>query len=222
MISLLKALRLSDERYLFALMKMEKWILISAIFLLLDLITLIIDGIFYKEFKDFRETPKVSNFTQKDANELKAPVLAFVVLETITEVMSFAFTIYLFTTADRYVQEKKNWPFVISVLSVLFDFAQTVIALTTAFKMDKMELGDVQFVKPVFGLIKAIFQLPLLLLIYREEAPFTRLIEVENDEKNYGSSPRKRPSCLQWMTFIGNGINLFCSFILLTRVSNFM
>lgn len=203
-------------------MKMEKWFLISALFLLMDFITLVIDGTFHKAFKDFKATPKTSNFTQEDANELKAPVLAFVVLETITEIMSIAVTIYLFITADRYLQDKKNWPFIISFLGVLFDFAQTVIALTTAFKMDKMELGDVQFVKPVFGLIKAIFQLPLLLLIYFEEAPFTRLIEVENEEINYGYSSRKCPSCLQWMTFIGNGINVLCSFILLTRVSNFI
>lgn len=207
---------------MFALMKMEKWFLISALFLLMDFITIVIDGTFHKAFKDFKATPKTSNFTQEDANELKAPVLAFVVLETITVIMSIAVTIYLFITADRYVQDKKNWPFIISFLGVLFDFAQTVIALTTAFKMDKMELGDVQFVKPVFGLIKAIFQLSILLLIYFEEAPFTRLIEVENEEINYGSSSRKGPFCLQWMTFIGNGINVLCSFILLTRVSNFM
>lgn len=85
-----------------------------------------------------------------------------------------------------------------------------------------MELGDVQFVKPVFGLFKAIFQLPIRLLIYFEESPFTRLIEVENDKINYGSSSRKRPSCLQWMAFIGNGVNLLCSFNLLTRVSKSM
>lgn len=88
---------------------------------------------------------QVSDFTQEDANELKAPVLAFVVLGTITEIMSIAVTIYLFITANRYVQEKKNWLIIISVLGVLFDFAQTVIARTTAFKMDKMELGNVQF-----------------------------------------------------------------------------
>lgn len=188
----------------------------------MDFITLVIDGTYHKAFKDFEETPKSSDFTQEDANELKAPVLAFVVLETITEMMSIAVNIYLFKTSDRYIQEKINWPFIISVLGVFFDFAQTVIALTTAFKMDKMELGNVQFVKPVFGLIKAIFQLPILLLIYFEEAPFTRLIEVENDEISYGSSSRKRPSCLQWMAFIGTGVNLLCSFTLLTRVSKSM
>lgn len=85
-----------------------------------------------------------------------------------------------------------------------------------------MELGNVQFVKPVFGLIKAVFQLPVLVLIYFEEAPFLQLIEVENDEINYGSSCKKRPSCLQWMAFIGNGVNLLCSFILLTRISKSM
>lgn len=88
---------------------------------------------------------QVSDFTQEDANELKEPVLTFVVLETITEIMSVAVTIYLFISANRYVQEKKNWLIIISVLGVLFDFAQTVIALTTTFKMDKMELGHVEF-----------------------------------------------------------------------------
>lgn len=203
-------------------MKMEKWFLISALFLMMDFTTLVIDGNYYKAFKDFKATPNASTFTQKDANELKAPVLAFVVLETITEFMNIAVILYLLITAERYVREKKNWPYIISVLGVLFDFAQIVIALTTAFKMDKMELGNVQFVKPVFGLIKAVFQLPVLVLIYFEEAPFLQLIEVENDEINYGSSCKKRPSCLQWMAFIGNGVNLLCSFILLTRISKSM
>lgn len=196
--------------------------MIRALFLLMDFTTLVINGAFHKAFKDFKETPKASEFTKDDANELKAPVLAFVVLKTITEIKSITVTIYLFITADRYVQVNRNWPFIISVIGVLFDFPQTVIALTTAFKMDKMELGDVQFEKPVFGLFKAILQSPLLWLIYFEEAPFTRLIEVKNDAINYGSSSRKRPPCLQWMAYIGNGVNFLCSFILLTRVSKSM
>lgn len=162
-------------------------------------------GIFYQALKDFKATPQ-TDFTLKDANELKAPVLAFVVLQTITEFMSIVVTGYHFKKGD----EKKDWPFIISVLGVLFDFAQVVIALITAFKMDKLELEDVQFVRPVFGLIKPTFQLTGLYLIYAEEAPFTRLIEVENDEINYGTSYRKWSSCnwLQWMAFIGNGVNL--------------
>lgn len=211
-------LRIFGEK-LSSVKKMEKWLLICALFLLIDFITLVIEGIFYQALKDFKATPQ-SDFTFKDANELKAPVLAFVVLQTITEFMSVVVTGYLFKKGD----EKKDWPFIISVLGVLFDFAQVVIALITAFRMDKLELEDVQFVRPVFGLIKPIFQLTGLYLIYAEEAPFTRLIEVENDEISYGSSYRKWSSCnwLQWMAFIGNGVNLVCSFILLTRVSKFM
>uniref|UniRef100_A0A8W8JCJ1 Uncharacterized protein n=1 Tax=Magallana gigas TaxID=29159 RepID=A0A8W8JCJ1_MAGGI len=75
---------------------MEKWFVISALVLLMDFTTLVINGAFHRAFKDFKETPKASDFIQEDANELKAPVLAFVVQETITEIKSIAVTIYLF------------------------------------------------------------------------------------------------------------------------------
>lgn len=187
----------------------------------MDLITLVIDGTFHKAFKDYKETP--NGLSQEEANELKAPVLAFVVLGSIIEAMNIAITVYFCRKGpDRYVQEKKIWPFIISVLGVMFDFAQIIIALTTAFKMNKMELGCIQFVKAVFGLIKTIFQLPLLLLIYFEEAPYTRLIDYDTEEKSYGSSCKNRLSLLQFMAMIGNVINLFCTFILLIRVSKFV
>lgn len=43
-------------------MKMEKWFLISVLFLLMDFIIFVIDGIFYKVFKDFKVILKVSDF----------------------------------------------------------------------------------------------------------------------------------------------------------------
>uniref|UniRef100_A0A8W8JF56 Uncharacterized protein n=2 Tax=Magallana gigas TaxID=29159 RepID=A0A8W8JF56_MAGGI len=140
--------KIFNERYLLVIKKMEKWFWITALFLLMDLITLAIDCIFHRAFKDFKATP--NGLSQKDAKDLKAPVLAFVVLETIFVVMKIAITVYfLLKGPDRYVKEKKDWPFIISVFDVWFDFAQTVIALTTAFKMDdEMQLGYVQFAKP--------------------------------------------------------------------------
>lgn len=201
---------------------MEKWFWITALFLLMDLITLAIDCIFHRAFKDFKATP--NGLSQKDAKDLKAPVLAFVVLETIFVVMKIAITVYfLLKGPDRYVKEKKDWPFIISVFDVWFDFAQTVIALTTAFKMDdEMQLGYVQFAKPVIELIKTIVQSTVLFFIYFEEAPYTRLIDYETDEKINGSYCKKRLSLLQCVVMIGNVINFVCSFILIIRVSKFV
>lgn len=101
-------LQIFDERYLFALMKMEKWFVISALFLLMDFVTLVINGAFHRAFKDFKETPKASDFIQEDANELKAPVLAFVVQETITEIKSIAVTIYLFYSSRSLRSSKQK------------------------------------------------------------------------------------------------------------------
>lgn len=89
------------------------------------------------------------------------------------------------------------------------DFAQTVIALTTAFKMDdEMELGDVQFAKPVFRLIKTVVQSTVLYFIYFEEAPYTRLIDYDTDEKINGPCCKK----LKWIAIIGNVTNFVHSF----------
>lgn len=183
----------------------------------MDLITLVIDYNFHRAFKDFKATPK--GLSQDDANELKAPVLAFVILESIFVAMKFAITVkYCRKEQDRY-KEKQVWPFVITFFGVWLDFAQTVIALTTAFKMDdEMKLGYVQFAKPVFGLIKTIIQSIVLYFIYVEEVPYTRLIDYDTDEKNNG------PCCkmLKWIAMIGNFTNCVCSFILVIRISKFV
>lgn len=60
---------------------MEKWLWITALFLLMDLITLVIDYNFYRAFKEFEATAK--GLSQDDANDLKAPVLAFVIVGSI-------------------------------------------------------------------------------------------------------------------------------------------
>lgn len=196
---------------------MEKWLWITALFLLMDLITLVIDYNFYRAFKEFKATPK--GLSQDDANDLKAPVLAFVIVGSIFVAMKFAITvIYCRKGQDRY-KEKQDWPFVITFIGVWLDFAQTVIALTTAFKMDdKMELGDVQFAKPVFGLIKTVVQSTVLYFIYFEEAPYTRLIDYDTDEKINGPCCKK----LKWIAMIGNVTNFVCSFFLIIRVSKFV
>lgn len=80
---------------------------------MMDFTTLVIDGNYYKAFKDFKATPNASTFTQKDANELKAPVLALsgfgdhYRIYAITEFMNIAVILYLLITGERYVREKK-------------------------------------------------------------------------------------------------------------------
>lgn len=196
---------------------MEKWLWITALFLLMDLITLVIDYNFYRAFKEFEATAK--GLSQDDANDLKAPVLAFVIVGSIFVAMKFAITVIYCRKGQGRYKEKQDWPFVITFIGVWLDFAQTVIALTTAFKMDdKMELGDVQFAKPVFGLIKTVVQSTVLYFIYFEEAPYTRLIDYDTDEKINGPCCKK----LKWIAMIGNVTNFVCSFFLIIRVSKFV
>lgn len=206
-------LQIFYERYLFALMKMEKWFLISALFLLMDFTTLVINGAFNKAFKDFKETPKSKWFHLRGCKW--------------TESTSFGSC----CSGDHYRNNEHcsiNIPFHNSrslrsskqKLAIHYICHRCIVWLRSNCYCPNNCIQNGTWIWKW-----NIFQSPLLLLIlliYFEEAPFTRLIEVENDEINYGSCSRKRPSCHQWMAFIGNGVNLLCSFILLTRVSKSM
>ena len=190
----------------------------NAIFLILDVIPLFIDGFFHKALKE-SSTPILS---KDEADELKAPVLAFVVLATIANLMNiFVILCFTFNERIRYEHIKRKWPFITSGIFAWFvDFPQIVIALTVAFKLKEGLIGSVQFVKPVFGLVKAILQICILTFFPWDKAPYAQLVDNDRDDEEMHSD-RGRRKC-NIFTYMGSIINLLCSFILLVRVSKFM
>lgn len=143
--------------------KMTKWFFVNDLILKLDIISLLIDGLFYKALS---EAPQAI-LNRADANSLKIPVLVFVVLVCIIQLINISFSIYIYLIRDSYENErrKKDWPIIISMFVAWIDFAQIVIALTTAFRTQQL-IGRVQITKAVFGLIKAYLQIPALVILY--------------------------------------------------------
>ena len=145
----------------------------NAIFLILDVIPLFIDGYFHKALKE----SSTSILSKDEADELKAPVLAFVVLATIANLMNIVVILgFTFKEHIRYDYVKRKWPFITSGLFAWFvDFPQIVIALTVAFELKDGLIGSVQFVKPVFGLVKAILQICSLTFFQCDKTPYAQL-----------------------------------------------
>lgn len=145
---------------------MTKCFFVNALILKLDIISLLIDGLFYKALA---EAPQPI-LNRADANALKIPVLVFVVLVCIIQLINISFSIYIYLIRDSYENErrKKDWPIIISMLVTWIDFAQIVIALTTAFRTHHL-IGRVQITKAVFGFIKAYLQIRALVIFTTTE-----------------------------------------------------
>ena len=194
----------------------------NAIFLILDVIPLFIDGFFHKALKE----SSTSILSKDEADELKAPVLAFVVLATIANLMNIVVILgFTFKEHIRYDYVKRKWPFITSGLFAWFvDFPQIVIALTVAFELKDGLIGSVQFVKPVFGLVKAILQICSLTFFQSDKTPYAQLVDNDRNDEEMHSDIRRRLCNIftLWFTYTGNITNLICSFILLVRVSKFM
>lgn len=161
--------------------KMTKWFFVNALILKLDIISLLIDGLFYKALS---EAPQAI-LSRADANALKIPVLVFVVLVCIIQLINISFSIYIYLIRGPYENEqrKKDWPIIVSMLVAWIDFAQIVIALTTAFRTQQL-IGRVQITKAVFGLIKAYLQIPALVILYYDGKYCPRVFDVDHEDEN--------------------------------------
>lgn len=182
----------------------EKWFLVNFTVLGLDIISILIDGLFYKAL---REAPQ-EVILRDDANELKTPVLVFVIFVCIIQLINIVYTIYKRLFIGESDNEKKDWPIFISVLVVLIDFAQIVIALSTAFRTHQL-VGNVQVVKPVFGILKTFFQTSALVILYNFP---------KEDSEGAGNQFSNHRRFLSIIALIGFLLNFFCSFLLLILV----
>lgn len=99
------------------------WFLLNASILALDLVSLLIDGLFYKALT---EAPQAI-LNHADANALKIPVLVFVVLVCIIQLINIWFSVNMYFNPEKddniFKIEKKKWPVILSVLVVWIDFA---------------------------------------------------------------------------------------------------
>lgn len=181
----------------------------------MDIISLLIDGLFYKALS---EAPQAI-LNRADANALKIPVLVFVILVCIIQLINISFSIYIYLIRGPYENErrKKDWPIIVSMLVAWIDFAQIVIALTTAFRTQQL-IGRVQITKAVFGLIKAYLQIPALVILYYDGKFCPRVFDVHHEEENLVDTSKARWSSLLIITLVGFVFNFVCSFALLVRV----
>lgn len=195
--------------------KMTKWFFVNALILKLDIISLLIDGMFYKALS---EAPQAI-LSRADANALKIPVLVFVVLVCIIQLINISFSIYIYLIRDSYEKRRKkmDWPIIISMLVAWIDFAQITIALTNAFRTHQL-IGRVQITKAVFGLIKAYLQIPALVILYYDGKYCPRVFDVHHEEENLVDTSKARWSSLLIITLVGFVFNFVCFFALLVRV----
>lgn len=195
------------------LINIPNWFLLNASILALDLVSLLIDGLFYKALA---EAPQAI-LNHADADALKTPVLVFVVLVFIIQLINIWFSVNVYCNREN---EQKEWPVIISVLVVWIDFAQIVIALATAFRTNQL-IGKVQFSQPVFALIKTFFQIPALVRLYLAKNQYSPIDAVRENclgncfEENTIFSFRN----LVGIALAGFILNFCCSVLLLVRVS---
>lgn len=71
---------------------MSNWFLLNASILALDLVSLLIDGLFYKALADAPQ----AIISHDDANALKTPALVFVVLVCIIQLINIAFSVTMY------------------------------------------------------------------------------------------------------------------------------
>lgn len=196
------------------------WFLLNASILALDLVSLLIDGLFYKALT---EAPQAI-LNHADANALKTPVLVFVVLVCIIQLINIWFSVNMHFNPEKddniFKIEKKKWPVILSVLVVWIDFAQIVIGISTAFRTNQL-IGKVQFSQPVFALIKTFCQISALVRRYLDKNQYSQIdADGENCLINYFK--RNRFCSFQNLVIIalaGFILNCCCSVFLLVRVS---
>lgn len=177
----------------------NKWFLVAATFFGLDIISILIDGLF---FKALSEAPQ-DVLLRDDANELKPPVLVFVIFVCIIQLINIWLTLHkhLFNGDSQCLNfEKEDLPILISVLVVWIDFAQIVIALSTAFRTNQL-IGNVQVVKPLFGILKTFVQISALVFRY-----------------NFPNERSSNNFSLLIIALVGFLLNFLCSFCLLVTV----
>lgn len=198
--------------------KMKKWFFVNALILELDIISLLIDGLFYKALA---EAPQAI-LTRDDANALKIPVLVFVILVCIIQLTNISFSIYIYLIRDsnENEQRKKDWPIIISMPVVLIDFLQIVIALTTAFRTHRL-IGKVQINKAVFGLIKTCIQIPGFVILYYDRRYCPRVFNRNPVDENSVETSKGR-HFLAIIILVGFVCNFLCSFALLARMFMFL
>lgn len=103
------------------------------------------------------------------------------------------------------------------MLVVWIDFAQIVIALTTAFRTHQL-VGRVQITKAVFGLIKTCVQISALVILYYDGKYCPRVFY--EDENSVELSKGRR--FLTIIILVGFVCNFLCSVALLARMFMFL
>lgn len=173
------------------------WFFLNASILALDLVSLLIDGLFYKALA---EAPQAV-LNHADASSLKMPVSVFVVLVCIIQLINIAISVYMyFTTEDNdniFKIKKEKWPVILSVLVVWIDFAQIVIAISTAFRTNQL-IGNVQIFQPVVALIKTFFQIPAVVRFYlSQDLPTDDNAKSDDDRGNCFGNCLRENACVR-------------------------
>lgn len=196
---------------------MPDWFLLNGSVLALDIVSLLINGLF---FKALAEAPQ-DILNPGDAKALKIPVLVFVVFVCILQLINILFSIIKYRTENEYLIKL---PVIVSVVVVWIDFAQIVIALSTAFRTHQL-IGKVQFSQPVFAIIKTIFQIPALVYFYFVKP--NKYSKLGDDKDNCLVNCLKKNTCnfctffqdIRNIALFGFILNFLCSGVLLVRVS---
>lgn len=170
------------------------------LFLVLDAVDLIIDGIFHDNVKSNPENV----LTQDDANNFKAPIFTFLIVGSVAVVINIGiFTVtFISNRGIAYKEEEIKVPLYMSALITWFeDLPQIAICLILAFKVDSWLNESVQLTKAIFTVVKAMIYLVYLCMTKtRYEAARLWLYKLD---------------------FIGNVILLLSDIILLTRLGSF-
>lgn len=168
------------------------------LFPLLDVIDLIMDGIFYDKVKS-NSNNALSN---EDAKDYKAIILTFVVVGIIVTLINIGLFI---ATAIRQrniacKDSEITVPLELSpFMTWLEDVPQIVICLIVAFKIEAFLSEEVQLAKAIFTIAKSVLYLSYFRLTRGEE----------------------RSYWLFYTEIIGNGLLLICGAVLLGRLGRF-
>lgn len=192
------------------------WFLLNGSVLALDIVSHLIDSLY---FKALAEAPQ-DILNPGDAKALKIPVLVFIVFVCILQLINISFSIKY----RKEIEYLKNLPVIVSLVVVWIDFAQIVIALSTAFRTHQL-IGNVQFSQPVFAIIKTIFQIPALVYFYFVKAK--KYSKLGDDKENCLVNCLKKNTCnfctffqdIRNIALAGFILNFCCSVVLLVRVS---
>lgn len=141
------------------------------LFPLLDVIDLIIDGIFYEKVNSNSNTLLSDN----DVKTYKAIIFTFVVLGAMAAVINIGVFLFVFIRRRKiaYKENESSVPLQFSPFITWFeDIPQIVVCLLIAFTMKDFLSAEVQLTKAIFTIGKSLFHLAYFRLTQREDGDF--------------------------------------------------